>query len=266
MPQKKQNSSSPRILTLDIETAPMKGFFWRLGEQNVTLDQVDEEWSILSYCGKWLGDKKLVYADTGGRGRAKVRDDSRLLTALHAMLDEADIVVAQNGQKFDVRKINARLIMEGYKPYSPIRVVDTYIETRKIADFTSHKLAWMSKHLARTEKDDHREFPGLELWKECLKDNPKAWAVMRKYNPIDVLATEEVYLHIQGWIKGHPNVAAYSGRPACNNCGSTNLKPNGNAYTQQGRYQRYRCLDCGSYPRGKQNLLSKEARAGLKVN
>lgn len=269
MPKRKRDSnspSSPSIWTLDIETSPLEGYFWRLGEQNVTMDQVKEEWTILSYCAKKLGEKKYIYRDTGGRGASKVRDDSKLIKELWSILDDADIVVAQNGKKFDVRKINARLLMAGYKPYSPIRIVDTYLETKKIADFTSHKLAWMSKHIAKTEKDDHREFPGLELWKECLADNPKAWAVMRKYNPIDVVATEEVYLNIRGWIASHPNHGAYHEGVSCNTCGSTNLKPNGHAYTQQGKYQRYVCGDCGAYPRGKTNLLTKEVRKGLTVS
>jgi hypothetical protein len=255
--------SNPRVLTLDIETAPIEAYVWDIWEQNVGLDQIKTEWSILAYCGKWLGSDELIYQDTGGRGPRKVRDDSRLLTGLHALLDDADIVVAQNGKKFDLRKINARLIMAGYKPYSPVRIIDTMLEARKVAAVTSTRLAWLSKYLTDTPKSEHKKFPGFELWLECLADNPVAWREMRKYNQIDVLSTEKTYLKLRPWMTTHPNMGAYHEGEACKNCGSTKLQSRGTVTTQQGKYQRFHCQECGAWPRGKVNLLSKTTRAGL---
>jgi hypothetical protein len=261
-------AASPKILVLDIETSPIEGIFWRLGEQRINHDQVQKDWSILSYCAKWVGSETLYYQDTGGRGPSKTRDDSRLLTPIHSLLDEADIVVGQNVKRFDLRKIRARLIENGYKPFSPVRVVDTYKEADKLADFTSHKLEWLTAKLAKTQKDKHKEFPGLELWKECLKDNPKAWAAMRKYNPTDVISTEEVYLVLAPWMDTHPNRGVYTESDGCSVCGSMNLIPRKGtyAYTQAGKYQRYVCGDCGKWNRGKENLIPKEARKGLRTN
>lgn len=268
MKKKNDVSRRPRVLVADIETVPIEGIFWRLGEQRITHDQVQKDWSILSYCAKWIGSDKLIYEDTMGRGAARVRDDSRLLKSLHRLLDEADIVVAQNGIRFDIRMIRARLIENGYKPFSPVRVIDTYRAADKLAGFTSHKLAWLSEKLAKTKKSEHRQFPGLELWKECLKDNPKARAEMKKYNPTDVIATEEVYMVLRPWIEGHPNLAVYSpsALPACVVCGSHNLHPRGTQENQSGSYERLLCHDCGKWNRGKTNLLSKESRKALLVN
>lgn len=260
--------TGPKILTLDIETAPIEAYVWDLWEQNVGLDQIKTEWSILAYCGKWLGSNALIYQDTGGRGAKKVRDDSRLLTGLHAILDEADIVVAQNGKKFDLRKINARLIMAGYKPYSPVRVVDTMLEAKKIAAVTSTRLAWLSRYLTDTPKSEHKKFPGFELWIECLADNPAAWKEMRKYNQVDVISTEKVYTKLLPWIGQHPNRSAYTEAPdeSCAKCGSKKLQRRGVQVTQHGRYQRYQCGACGGWGRGKANMLSKQARAASLVN
>lgn len=257
----------PRILTLDIETSPLWVLVWRLGKQYIGIEQVMKEWTILSYCAKWSDSKKYIYEDAGGRGAHKTSDDSKLLKSIHKLLHEADIVVAQNGKRFDIKKINARLIMAGYKPYSPIRVVDTYQETKRIAEFTSHKLAWMSVYLAHVEKSKHREFPGLELWIECMKDNPKAWASMRKYNPTDVIATEQVYFEILGWINSHPNMGVYSAteKPVCTNCGSPRIRFGGTRETQQGVYRRTECRSCGKWGRMKQNLLDTEQRSALLV-
>lgn len=256
---------SPRILVIDIETAPLEAYTWGIWDVNVGLEQIKTEWSILSYAAKWVGKKPVIYADTGGRGAIKVRDDKPLLKDLWNLLDQADIVVAQNGQRFDVKKINARLIMNGHGPYSPIRIVDTLLVAKKHFGFTSNKLAWMSKYLTDAKKSEHKKFPGFELWKECLADNPKAWAEMRKYNIQDVIATEQLYIKQRPWIKGHPNMAAYapSHEQACPNCGSTNVTKYGFATLQQGRYQRFVCGDCGASSRGKQNLISLTNRKAM---
>lgn len=249
---------TPKILTIDIETAPIEAYTWGIWDVNVGLDQIKTEWGILSYAAKWLDKKPVIYADTGGRGKRKVRDDKALMKELWKLLDQADIVVAQNGQRFDVKKINARLIMHDFKPYSPIRVVDTLLVAKKHFGFTSNKLAWMSKYLTDAKKSEHKKFPGFELWTECLADNPKAWAEMAKYNKLDVIATEQLYIKQRPWIKGHPNMASYtpSHEHACTNCGSTNVTKNGFAILQQGKYQRFICGDCGTWSRGKQNMIN----------
>ena len=245
-----------KILVLDIETAPFKSLHWKLWKEFISIDQIEEEWSILSYCAKWLGSKTITYDDTSQQ--RNVRDDRRLLRKLWKLLDEADIVVAQNGKKFDIKKINARLIMEGYGPYSPVKVVDTYLAARRIAGFSSNKQAWLSKYLSNAKKLDHRNFPGIELWKECLKKNPAAWREMRKYNIQDVIGCEGIYLRLRPWIENHPNVApkAVAKDPdrlaACPNCGSTKLHSRGDAVTAAGIiYDRYQCQGCGAWPRSR---------------
>lgn len=256
-----------QLLVLDIETAPIEALTWGLWDQNIGLDQIQSEWNILAYCAKWLDKDELIYADTSGRGRKQVRNDSRLLKQIWDLLDSADIVIAQNGIKFDVKKINARLLMAGYGPYSPIRVIDTTVVARKHFGFTSNKLAWLSEHLTDTPKSAHKKFPGWELWVECLKDNPEAWAEMQEYNQIDVLATEKVYLRQRPWISNHPNLGTYtdSTSPECPKCGSKKLQKRGSALTQNGRYPRFQCTDCGGWSRGKQTVLTKEQREILLV-
>lgn len=258
---------SPKILTIDIETAALEAYVWGLWDQNVGVDMIKTEWSILSYAAKWLGTKKIIYQDTGGRGADKVRDDKSLMQGVWDLLHAADIVVAQNGQRFDVKKINARLIMNGFGPYSPIRIVDTMLVAKKHFGFTSNKLAWMSKYLTESKKSEHKKFPGFELWLECLKDNPKAWAEMRKYNKQDVIATEQLYLKQLPWISGHPNMGAYAPRHehSCPKCGSANIQKRGEDVTQQGRYQRMQCRDCGGWSRAKQMLISPTNRKALLV-
>lgn len=254
--------NSPKIATVDIETCPLESYTWGIWDQNVGLDQIKTEWSILSFAWKWLDSRKVEYADTGGRGEAKVRDDKALVGVLWTLLDQADLVVAQNGQRFDLKKINARLIVHGYGPYSPVRVIDTLQVAKKHFGFTSNKLEWQARYLAGTEKSKHKKFPGFELWSECLKDNPEAWAELKKYNKQDVIATELVYLRQRPWIDQHPNVGTYSlkAEVQCPKCGSFNLTKQGIRVLQLGSYQQYKCNDCLGWSRGKKLLADLTTR------
>lgn len=258
----------PRILTLDIETAPIEAYVWGLFDQNIGLDMIKTEWSILCYSAKWLGDPKMIFDYTGGRGRSRVRDDKKLMRGLWKLLDKADLVVAQNGLAFDVKKINSRLLEHGLTPYSPIRVIDTLIASKSYFANTSNKLAWTSAHYTDAPKSEHKLFPGFDLWKECLADNPKAWAEMKHYNIQDVIATEKLYLKLRPWIHNHPNVSVFSTLEArqCPKCGGENLKSCGIRRLNLGAYRRYRCLDCKAFSRGKGMMLTKDKRHAMLTN
>lgn len=255
---------TPKILTLDIETSPLESFTWGTFDQNVGVEQIKTEWSVLSFAAKWLGKPKVIYADTSGRGVDKIRDDGDLLDQLWRLLDEADIVVAQNGVSFDLKKINARMLMAGQGPYSPVRVIDTLRAAKQHFKFTSNKLAWLSKHLTDAPKSLHNKYPGFELWSECLLDNPTAWAEMKKYNKQDVIATEKLYLKLRPWITQHPNLATYSMREdlTCPKCDSPELQARGYTVTQSGKYQRLHCQKCGGWSRSKTNLIPANTRKG----
>jgi RNase_H superfamily/InsA N-terminal domain len=248
----------PRIITGDIETSPLDSYTWGLFDQNVGLNQIKGEWRILSYCVKPLGGK-LKYKDN--RNASNPLDDSELLEDLWKILDEYDFLIAQNGKRFDLRKIRARLILEGFKPHSPIQVIDTMLMARQVAAFTSNKLEWLAQYLSAVPKSKHKEFPGFELWAECLKGNPKAWRAMRKYNIPDVIACEEVYLKLRPWVTSHPNLAAFVHKDEmlCPRCLSTDVVRKGYRYTNAGKYPRYRCNSCGGWAHGRytENTLAK---------
>lgn len=247
--------SKPKILILDIETAPLKVYNWSLWQDSTAVNMIAEEWQILAVCAKWL-DKKPMYADARTSGGTT---DVELLGWLWKLLNEADIVITQNGKSFDIKKINARLIAEGFGPYSPIRQIDTKEVAHKHFGFTSNKLEWMGKNVAGVKKSDHKKFPGFELWAECLKGNRAAWNEMRKYNIQDVVATEKLYLKMRPWIEGHPNLATYSSTETgseCPKCGSADLQKRGTYVTQTGTYQRFNCRACGGWSRGRKTTLA----------
>jgi hypothetical protein len=258
----------PRVLLIDIETAPLKSFTWGLWQQNVGLNQIDSEWFILSYSAKWLGtsEDEIMYDDM--RGVVHTENDTHLLDALWKLLDEADIVLGQNSKKFDIKKINARFVMNGYKPPSPYKQIDTLIIAKQVFGFTSNKLEWMTDKLCKKyKKQTHGKFAGFELWKQMMLDNPEAWAECEVYNKYDVLSLEELYLVLAAWDGKHPNFNLYHDKDehVCR-CGSHRVVEDGYAYTAKSKFQQYRCLDCGATTRDSVNLFSKDKRKTLHSN
>lgn len=259
--------SGPKIGLADIETAPIEARVWGLFDQNVGLNQITCEWAIISFCFMPLNGtrKDIVYMDTSGK--ADPRDDYELCGKLWEILHEYDILIAQNGKRFDMRKIRARLIMHGFPPPSPCKIEDTMLMARQVAAFTSNKLEWLSEYLSKQQKSKHKDFPGFELWAECLAGNPKAWAAMRKYNIPDVTSMRQVYLRLRPWVKGHSNVAVYTDdeRMACPVCGSHKLRQDGHAYTNVGKYLRYVCAGkgCGAWSRSRHTVNSLAKRKAL---
>lgn len=261
--------SNPKILVLDIETSPIMGYVWSLWQQNLSLGQVTKEWCILSFCAKWLGDPKIIYEDNS-RQRNK-EDDNRIVRKLWKLLDKADIVVAHNGKKFDIRKIQARFLLLGLPPTSPFKVVDTLLEARKHFAMTSAKLEFLTDKLCTKHKKlKHGKYPGFALWVECLKGNQEAWAEMKEYNIEDVLSLEELYLILRPWMQGHPNVANYDEDDTedahkCPACGSSDVIRKGTRSTQVGKYTRYHCK-CGHWSRGRVMTSSKQHRKNLLIS
>lgn len=251
-----------KILVLDIETAPMIADVWKLWDNNVGLNQIVQDWYILSWAAKWLDGKRVYYADQSKANN--IEDDRAILVELWGLLDQADIVIAHNGNRFDIPKINARFLKAGLPPPSPYRQIDTLKIAKAKFKFTSNRLAYLAKFLGVEEKEEHHAFPGHSLWVETRKGNAKAWKEMRKYNIQDVDTLEQVYFKLRPWDSKHPNLGVEGG--VCPVCGTEHsLEKRGFMYTNAGKYQRYVCTgeSCGAWSRGKTNLLSKDERKGL---
>lgn len=250
-----------KILTLDIETAPVMGKVWSLWKQNVSLDQIEHDWYMMSFAAKWLHEDRVIYHDC----RKSIGDDSFMLEELYDLLDEADIVIAHNGDKFDIPKINARLILNDFPPPSPYKTIDTVKVAKRSFMFTSNKLAYLTDKLCVDKKLDHAKFAGWKLWNECMVGNEEAWNEMELYNRMDVISLEELYLKLRPWMPNHVNVTAKLSHEDCScpKCGSSELIKRGFHYTNKGKYQRYRCNSCEGWSSSTYTENTKGKRESL---
>lgn len=257
----------PRIWLFDVELAPLLVYTWGIHDQNVGLNQIKQDWFLLSFAAKRLHDpeEKIVYCDVRGK---KWGDDKALLEKLWKILNEADVVITQNGKSFDAKKANARFVIQGLKPVKPYKHIDTKVLAKKHFSFTSNSLEYLTGKLCKKYKKlKHKKFPGMELWTECLKNNRAAWEEMKLYNKHDVLALEELYFVLSPW-EDTVHLGPMTEREVfhCKNvaCGSGDIKKEGFSVTKSGRFQQYSCKTCGSWQTGKTNLLTKEKKKSLK--
>ena len=255
MKRQKLSNSGPKALLLDIETTPIISYTWGTYNQDIANNQIKKDWEILSFAAKWLGGKKIFYED---------KRNKKMLHIVWELMDECDILITHNGKAFDSKKLNAQFIIAGFVPPSSYKHIDTLLIARNKFQFTSNKLEYLSDKLCSHKKDKHAKFPGFELWSECLKNNPKAWLELKKYNKKDILALEDLYKKLYPWDARINFNLYHKGLLNICQCGSTDFQKYGFALTEKGKYQRYKCVKCGAETRDGINLLSHIKRTTLK--
>jgi len=257
-------SEGPRTLVLDIENSPILADVWGLWKNNVGLNQINRDWIIISWAAKWI-DEDYTYSDALFHYKSDYKEDpeydGNILRSLKDMLDEADIVIGHNSNRFDLPKIRARMIQHGILPFSPVREVDTLVIAKQQFRFSSNKLAFIAEALGLGEK---METGGHELWTGCMRGDMESWRLMEEYNCQDVVLTEDVYKALRPWSKAHPNYKLYIeddselGDPhRCVVCGGVNLIGRGYSYTNLGKFHRYQCTSCGKWMRGRKNVADR---------
>lgn len=257
---KKVITPKARILVMDIETSPFTAYSYNRWQVNISdVMRRDDNIMILSFAYKWLGEDKVYYEEN------RKHCDKNILKKLSTVLNTADIVIGHNMGRFDTPMVNTRLVMNDLPPCSPYRIIDTLKIAKKHYRFERNTLDWVARSLKCSRKLEHKNFPGMSIWIEMLQGNDEAWIENKAYNKMDVIVTEEVYEKMKPFAKPHPSIVVGTGgrKKCCVTCSSDDIVKDGFSYTNVSKFQQYRCNKCGSYSRGRTNLLSKEDRENL---
>lgn len=236
----------PKILFLDIETSFQIAGVWGRYNQDISSQQVFQDFYVLCWAAAWAGDDH-IWCDALHYHKSHYRKnpscDKKVLQSLWKLLDEADYIVAHNGDRFDVPKLNARFIQVGLRPPSTYQQIDTLKMAKESFRFSSNRLDDLGQQLGVGRKLDTG---GFSLWKQIVIDGDlKAFDKMVDYNIQDIELLEAVYHKLKPWSKRHPNIRLITDEMACNSCGSTKIMKNGYYNTNTQKYRKYRCSDCG---------------------
>lgn len=238
-----EERKEPKILLWDIETSLMVVTAFQLKTEFIPHSAILQDWNIYCACWKFLGDERVQSVQVG----RDVTDDRAVCKRLRDLVAEADLVVHHNGDRFDLKKLNARLIFHGIDPLPPKATVDTLKEAKRVAYFTSNRLDYLDKHFGgpgkiRTEPD---------LWMDVLHGDMDALDSMVEYNKGDIEALERVYLKLRSYMKTHAHVGVMKGegrKCSCPKCGSIKVYKSGTRITGSGiKQQHYKCLECKAY-------------------
>lgn len=256
---KKPESKLPRILFLDIETSPLLCLVFQkqVWKARIGHDKVLSDWYILTYSYKWAGEE-IIHSERLYGEEAKREDDSRIVNKLWQIFCEADIVIAHNGDSFDIPNINSRFIINGLMPPTSYRQIDTLRIVQKQFGFTHNGLDALCDIFGIPRKLE----TNFDLWKKCIFGDDNALIEMETYNKNDVNMLEQLYIKLRPWIKSHINLSVYNDieESQCSHCGGTHIVQHGYSYTNTSKYENFRCLDCGAISRGRKNILSKHKK------
>lgn len=246
-----------KILLYDLETAPMLAYIWRPDDQYVPMDRLIHDTFLLTWSAKWYGERQvhqgIIHPD-----EVFEHDDSRIVVELANLIAQADILVAHNGDRFDVPMLNNRLLALDLEPMGPKRTIDTLKLAKKNFRLAYNKLDYLGEllGLGRKLKTD------FELWRQCLEGNTKAINRMARYNRQDVILLEQIFDKLLPYSNGVARMVegTDTGEMACPSCGCADVELRGFHRTNISTFQKFRCKKCLRYSRSR---VAEKNRLGL---
>lgn len=204
---------------------------------------------MLGAAWKWLGEEHVYCVSVKA---SDIFNDYGVTKNLTEALSKADVVVGHNSNRFDIKKLQTRMLKHRLPPiYLPNKKrVDTFSLVKSKFDIDHNDLSYCLK------------FCGLPVskaaapnWRLILEGDASELAYMRKYNKIDVIAGEGLYKHTRGWGDNHPdlrpilNVRDEAGAPVevCRSCGHYDLREVDREYFVTGYKQVNQCQRCGGF-------------------
>lgn len=251
------------MVLLDIETSPLTAYTWRAFDDNAL--KILEFSKVMSVAYKDLYEDSITcktLPDYKGYKNGLLNDE-RLVKDIWKVLDDADVVIAHHGDRFDLPKLNARFVFYGLTAPSAYKSIDTKKVASRYFKFDSNSLNNLGAYLNLGAKVENG---GFSLWDRCIQGDKDAWKRMAEYNIQDVLLLEKVYLTLRPFMENHPHLGLLSGsdtESSCPTCQSTEVIKRGFSITRTGKRQRYQCTSCGSWSSGK---FEKSSLKSILVN
>lgn len=234
-----------KVLYFDIETAPINVLIWHVFGDYAGQDQILHDSFLLTWAAKWDGESKVL-SDRLTKQEVLAKDDARIVESLARLLREADVVVAHNGDKFDIPIVNKRLMLNELDPLPPFNTIDTLKLAKRNFRMEMNKLDFIAERLGLGRKIK-TEFM---LWRDAYEGNVAALKEMERYNKQDVVLLEQVLDRMKPYVRRLTRLFDGPGF-SCPWCGSMKLQRRGKHRSQVTTWQRWHCMECKKYSRSK---------------
>lgn len=236
--------TQPRILFYDIETLPNRGYFWDLWN-GTNHKMVAKQKSIITIAYKFSDEKKVHLISALDFLKAYKKDpydDRQILEAFLPILEQADYVVAHNGDKFDNKIIAGRLFFNNLPPLPILNSIDTLKLVRRHLNINSRRLEYIAQQLGFGQKGDI----GIDDWIGAAEGCETSVKRMGEYNKKDVLLLEKIYYKLlpHTGLANKINHKHFNEDAVCPTCGGKDVHKRGYYYTKATKKQRYSCKSC----------------------
>lgn len=231
----------PNILFIDIETSPNMVFTWRIGNKiRIGHENLVVERKITCIGFKWNHESKVWVYDV-----ETLKSERNLLKAISEQINSADLIVAHNGDNFDLPFINTRLLYYNLPPIKTLSTEDTLQQVRKTFYLNSNKLDYLSQYLGYGKKLK----TDFELWRKVYFGDKKALNYMIEYCKKDVVLLEKVYNRIAPYVQQRMNkgLLQHEDKYTCSACGSNKVTKQGTRTIIAQKKQQWKCSDCGKW-------------------
>ena len=229
-----------KLLFWDIETSFIHVVTHYIGSKvSIHPQQIMKEKRIIciSYKAEGWKKAKTLYWD-------KNQDDKKLLKDFSKVARKYDVLVAQNGDAFDIKVFTGRLWQQKVPPLNNILTLDTLKMSRQNMKLSSHRLDYKSKLMGREGKYEMH----MGDWLRVEEGNKKALKKMGHYCEIDVEELQELFWSLLPYCNKLPvalNVMLTGDRNDCPKCSNSEIKRNGTRPSTSGLRQRWYCGCCG---------------------
>lgn len=234
----------------------MLGTFWQPGQQYVGTQQIVKERQVLCIGYAWDDNPPEVLKFDLSKSDLLARDDDadlELLRQFSTIYSLADLVIGHNIKEFDIAVMRARLIRHGLPDFAPV-LVDDSLKAIKDIGFSGRSLEYVLQYIGEEPKIDHP----YSLWRNVLLYRDAAsLESMATYCMGDVERNRRMYNRLLPYIKSNLNMAVFhSSATICPNCGASGtLVRRGHRHTRSGKYHRYFCKACNTYPTLGKNVI-----------
>ena len=227
----------------DIETSPNLVLTWRAGFKiNISHENIIEERKVICIAWNWEGESK-VHSLTWD----KKQNDKSMLKRFIGEMKRADELVAQNGDRFDIKWIRTRALYHRLDCPPDFISVDTLKLARSGFYFNSNRLDYISKFLGYKGKIK----TDFDLWKNIVLHRcEKSLNRMVRYCKKDVIELKNVYTTLLPYAKHKSNRAVFEGNSKrdCPECTSVKTKRTNTRVSATGHTRvQLQCNDCGKY-------------------
>ena len=217
-----------KILYIDLETSFNIGTFWRPGSRiSLSHSNILEERQIILASYAWNDKKPKTVKwkkDPKSSNRYLKYCDKSVVESLVAEMDKADLIVGQNGDRFDIPWLRGRAMKHGVPMDHSYQSFDTLKKSRHYMNLNSNRLDYLGEFYLSGGKV---ETGGFQLWLDCMFGCPKAMQKMQTYCEGDIDLLREYYKHLIKYVPSNNHVGAalgFSKDATCPTCGTHDIK------------------------------------------